>query len=517
MLPNNKVSISIPLTPRQKQMTEHPARILHIGCGTKTGKTLALAAWLVEGILAGQACAWVGPWFQRTRMAFDTIKSLLQPLIDSGQIKATEGVLRMRQVSGAGSLDCYSGDNPQSLYGANYDRLVLDETSRQPEAIYGAALTVISATNGKLRCAFNLELGSRNWAIRNLLRVQAMTREQRARASEDFLSFPTGGDGLVDPALIELLRRQMPEPLWRALYLAEIPESDVALFRNLDRIFTGRELDGPLEGHRYVAGIDLGRKQDWTAVTVIDSETGAVVASDRYHEVSWTLQCERAAALYRKFRCGKAHVDATGIGDPVSEELSKLGIEIEPFLFTQPSRKALLEQLILACDNCQITLPASEKFLVYKHELESFEYALDGSTIRYAVPANMHDDTVMSLALAVHGWKASGSHVFGLLDWFRGIAQGILTPDGEPKTPAPVKVEAPAPITPPAPSMFTGAAPPPCPECKATCIQMCSGRLRCSQCGAMFLRPGQAPQEIQRVTRADVLSGRIQARMRRFG
>lgn len=433
-MPYKPITISIPLTARQKSMIEHPARILHIGAGTKTGKSVGLAAWIDEGILNGEACAWVGPWFPRARAGYEACKSLIGPLIESGQIKVTDGVLRIRHASGAGSLDVYSADNPQSIFGGNYDRMCLDEASRMPEAIYAAALTTISATNGKLRCAFNLELGSKNWAIRNLLRVQAMSPEKRRASSEDFLTFPSGGDGLVDPALIALLRSQMPEPLWRALYLAEIPESDLSLFRNLDKIFTGHELSEPLPGRNYVAGIDLGRKQDFTVVTIIDQDSGEVVAGDRYHQISWTLQCERAAALAKHFRCGKVFVDTTGLGDPVGEELSKLGVPVEPFIFSAPSRKALLEELIVACDNTAIKLPSSETFSTYRNELQSFEFVLDGSSVKYSAPSNMHDDCVMSLALAVHGWKAAAQRELGVLGWLKAIDKGIYTPDGSSKT-----------------------------------------------------------------------------------
>jgi hypothetical protein len=106
-----------------------------------------------------------------------------------------------------------------------------------------------AAPNGKIRLSFNLELGVRNWAIRNLLRVQKLTQEERERTSEDYLTFPTGGDpedNLVDPDLIATLKTQMPESLWLALYQGIIPTSDVSLFRNMEKVFTGRELEAPL-------------------------------------------------------------------------------------------------------------------------------------------------------------------------------------------------------------------------------------------------------------------------------
>ena len=78
------------------------------------------------------------------------------------------------------------------------------------------------------------------------MRVQALSPAERERTSEDFLTFPSGGDGLVAPDLIEMLKSQMPLPLWDALYNAIIPTADVSLFRNLDKVFCGRELEAPV-------------------------------------------------------------------------------------------------------------------------------------------------------------------------------------------------------------------------------------------------------------------------------
>jgi len=424
---------------------------LHIGAGTKTGKSAALYCWLIEGLLSGDACCYCGSWFFRSKRAFDECKVLLQPFIARRVVRVNEARLQLT-TAGGGYLDFTSADNPMASFGSNYNRIVIDEASRCPQAIYPAALTTISATNGRLRTAFNLELGSRNWAIANLLRVQRMSPEERARTGEDFLTFPSGGDGLVSPEIIELMRSQMPLPLWEALYLGKIPESDASLFRNLDRIFTGAELEAPRENVRYFLAADLARKQDWTVVTVI-SEDGQVVATDRFNQISWSLQVERVGLWYRTFRCVKVMVDASGVGDPIAEELEKAGMTVEPFVFTVPSRRALIEELVVACDNQEISIPASAKFQVYKEELESMEYQLDGTTVRYAVPANMHDDAVMSLALATRAFRASRGMVLGVLDFFkrlvRDVRDGIRDAYGElihkpepPSKPVPIVVEA---------------------------------------------------------------------------
>jgi hypothetical protein len=429
---------SFPYTEKQRQMVLHIATILWIGTGTKTGKSLASYCWLIEGLLKGEAVGFVGPWFFRSRAAFDAIKNLLEPWIHSRACKVNEARLQIVSANG-GCLDFLSADNPNCLFGANYDRLVLDEASRMPEAIYAAALTVISATKGKLRLFFNLELGVRNWAIRNLLRVQKLTPQERLDTSEDLMTFGTDTN-LVDPKLVERLRKQMPEALWRALYLGEIPTSDSSLFRNLDKVFSGRELDAPEDGRRYIMGADLARKADWTQLTIIDDE-GRVVACDRYNQVSWSVQVERAALLYRTFRCAKVIVDSTGIGDVVAEQFEQSGMEVEPFVFTQPSRRLLIEELVLACDNHEILIPATEKYQVYRSELEAFEYQLDGTQVKYSVPSGVNDDSVMSLALAVHGFHASRGALLGLVAMLknraRQIAEGVRDAFGELTQPKP--------------------------------------------------------------------------------
>jgi hypothetical protein len=417
------VKLKFPFTDRQKLMLADESKILWIAAGTKTGKSVALFAWAIEGLLAGEAVIFVAPWFFRCQRAFSEVKILLEPFIKSRQCRVNESRLQITS-SGGGYLDFRSADNEQNVFGANYDRVILDEASRMAPGIYPAALTTISGTNGQLRAAMNVELGARNWGISNFLRVQKMDAETRARTGENCLTFPTGGDGLVAPEVIERMRSQMAPVLFEALYLGIIPTSDCSLFRNLDTIFTGQELDGPADGQTYMMGLDLARKSDFSVAMIIDSD-GCVVKTDRFNLLSWSLQVERVAQLYRTFRCTKVVADATGVGDAVIEQLEAQGLNVEPYIFTLPSRRVLLEELILSCDNRSITIPGTETFRVCRDELESFEYTMDGQTIRYEAPSGAHDDCVMALALANHGWRASRGWVLGVLDAAKRIVADI--------------------------------------------------------------------------------------------
>ena len=123
------MKFQFPYTERQRQMVEHPAQILWIGAGTKTGKSAGLFCWLIQGLLHGEACCFCGPWFFRSRRAFDEIKNLLEPWIVRRQVKVNEARLQLSAMGG-GYLDFTSADNPHGVFGSNYSRVVLDEASR---------------------------------------------------------------------------------------------------------------------------------------------------------------------------------------------------------------------------------------------------------------------------------------------------------------------------------------------------------------------------------------------------
>ena len=156
--------------------------------------------------------------------------------------------------------------------------------------------------------------------------------------------------------------------------------------------------------------MNVARKQNWTVVVIFDCSVKKVVAMARFHEISWTLQYAKAKALYDHWRCGKLVVDASGLGDPVEEELYKLGINVEGYLFTEKSRTALIEQLVVACDGKQFRVCAGPEFNVLRTELEVFQVLLNPKTgrVKYGVSAGQHDDAAFALMLAWHNFLAGG-------------------------------------------------------------------------------------------------------------
>jgi hypothetical protein len=93
-------------------------------------------------------------------------------------------------------------------------------------------------------------------------------------------------------------------------------------------------------------------------------------------------------------------MDASGIGDPLLDNLRRAGIHARPFKFTSTSKNELVDALSLLFEKRQLTLPRYELCPDLIDELEGYAYSISNSgTVRTEAPSGLHDDTVVSLGL----------------------------------------------------------------------------------------------------------------------
>jgi hypothetical protein len=228
----------------------------------------------------------------------------------------------------------------------------------------------------------------RNWFYRMWLRG----KDPQDQEVESF-----GGPSWQNPFIpreeVERLAKEMPERRYRQEILAEFLDDEGAVFRGVRQCVSGFSKE-PTEA----LGVDLARTQDFTVVIGMDKQ-GAVTHFDRWNEISWPLQKDRIAAAARKFNC-RVLIDSTGVGDAPTQDLQKAGLRVEGFKFTNATKQQLVEALVIAMEQGEITLPDEPVLL---NELEAFEFTTTASGLtRYAAPEGLHDDCVVALALARH-------------------------------------------------------------------------------------------------------------------
>jgi hypothetical protein len=233
-------------------------------------------------------------------------------------------------------------------------------------------------------------------------------------ARPDWRSFrqPSSVNTHLSAPLLEELRHEMPERVYRQEILAEFVADESQVFNGLERAAVATPEDVPAAGAVYVMGVDLARHRDYTAVWVGRLDTQAAIHCERFHGIPWQQQVERLQVLSRRYGQAIAYADATGVGDAVCEQLAAAGVPVCPMRFTSARKAALIERLAACLEQGTFTLVPHEPTL---RELEVFEYqrtAFGGT--RLTAPAGQHDDCVIALALCLWGMEQPrGGFIFG--------------------------------------------------------------------------------------------------------
>jgi len=90
-------------------------------------------------------------------------------------------------------------------------------------------------------------------------------------------------------------------------------------------------------------------------------------------------------------------VDSTGLGDPIISDLRTLGLTIHEYQFTANSKRQLIDNLIIAIEQQEVSFPEIQELI---NELELFEYQSTANGVKYGAPSGYHDDCIISLGLA---------------------------------------------------------------------------------------------------------------------
>ena len=351
---------------------------------TKSGKTVGSMAWLFEQAIQGQPgwnYLWIAPIYNQAKIAFRRFKRGLPSTLWS----ANDSEMRLTLANGT-VLWFKGGDNPDSIYGEDYHAAVIDEASRCKDDVWTAVRSTLTATRGPLRAIGNVK-GRSNFHYRMCRKAES---GDPGMAYFKITALDAVEGGILDKQEIEDAQRQLPENVFRELYLAE-PSDDEG---NPFGIKAIAACVAPMsEDPALAVGVDLAKSMDWTVVVGLDKQR-RVCGFERWQGMPWDETEARIRNLVGKTA---ALVDSTGVGDPIVERLQKGRRNYTGFQFTGPSKQKLMEGLAVAIQSGEVRFPDGP----IRAELELFEYQYTRTGVRYTSPAGYHDDCVMALALAV--------------------------------------------------------------------------------------------------------------------
>jgi hypothetical protein len=396
-------------TPHKGQLKIHAskARFRVVACGRRFGKTLMACNEISRFALThdNANCAWIAPTYRQSKIAYRLIRRALRNVITY----KSDSELRL-EFETSSSITFYSSDNYDALRGNGFHFVVMDECADINEKAWLEVIRpTLSDTQGRA-----LMIGTpkgRNFFFNLFARGQDTEYP-------DYASFhaPTSANPYIPAGEVEAARRELPEDTFQQEYLAVFLEESAGVFRGIDACIRGL-LDPdykPAPARFYTAGWDPAKYLDYSVFTVIDAGPRDVVAFERINQIDYTKQLDRMSGIAAEFHA-HCYQDVTGVGAPLAESFKALGrqkgFQVEEYLFTNASKKVLIEQLQIDIQNQTIHFPAIPVLL---NELRQYEYTLTPSRqITYNAPKGQHDDTVISLALANYG----ASQPYGPLAW----------------------------------------------------------------------------------------------------
>jgi len=159
----------------------------------------------------------------------------------------------------------------------------------------------------------------------------------------------------------------------------------------------------------FYAGVDLAKKEDFSAVAVLRRDEDAFrlihlnvfPRGTEYVGVINYLKAlsERLKTVHRFL------VDQTGVGEAVLEQAQKTVRNVEGVVLTAPQKQDILGYLKLMMQERRVLFPYELDFL-QELNVERFELSKSGQVL-FSHPDGTHDDRLWAFALAVFATKTT--------------------------------------------------------------------------------------------------------------
>ena len=365
-------------------------------CGRRFGKTKGAAIRAVLCAIRRGRCWWIGPTFPVASIGWREIKRMVNGVwADKSETE------RMLCLPTGGEIWVKSADNPDSLRGEGLDLAIFDECGFTKEAAWDEAIRPALADRRGEAIFISTPKG-KNWFFRLFVDGQ-----DSSKAGWSAHHHPTADNPYIPAEDIEEARLSTPDRIFRQEWLAEFMEDAGGVFRGVMAAASG-ELESP-NGCRTAIGVDWAKHEDFTVLSVLADDPPRLVAWDRFNQIDYAFQLKRLEALCGKWKPEVIMAESNAMGEPLVEQLKRSGLPVKGFATTATTKPPLIEDLSLAIEKGELVYPMIPELV---NELQAYEYdTMPSGRMRYGAPDGIHDDCVISLALAWHGLKRQNLRV----------------------------------------------------------------------------------------------------------
>jgi hypothetical protein len=278
----------------------------------------------------------------------------------------------------------------ENLRGRKFSLLILDEFSSFKRGVYASVLQPTFATMQKYKAIFISTPKGKGefWELYN----KGVSGEKGWKS----FRFKTEDSPYVNKQFLKDVESQIPEHIFRQEYLAEFLTNGGEVFNNIDKCIDDT-VHQPIRKKDYVMGVDVGIKNDYTVCTVVDYNN-VVQEIQRFNQIEMREIVTRIKNLSQKWNDCNIRVE-NNMYQGVVEMLREEGCNVKEFNTNMESKKKIIERLCVLFENEKIRIPNNQILI---DELINYTYTYNETTrnVSYNAPAGLHDDCVMSLAIA---------------------------------------------------------------------------------------------------------------------
>lgn len=366
-----------------------------ICCGRQFGKSfLATQLLLYYGInYPNSELMYTTPVYAQASKVY---KELLKGIKDSGIVKEYNRNENSLILANNSEIYFKSVQVPDNIRGYSVDYLFCDEAAMYKQEVFDEVLRPMLTVKGKKAFFLSTPKG-KNWFYKMF--QQANVNKRYISFKETYKNNPLANLNEVNDA-----RKTLPKAIFSQEYEAEFIDDAGDVFINIKKCCKSIFKE-PKQGETYFAGIDFGRQDDFTVLTIVNQK-GEVVFIYRDNQKQWSTIIDNIVKALNKYKPQYTLAEVNSIGDVLLEMLQKKYKNAEGFYTTNDSKSDIIELLIKAFQDEVISIVDYEPLV---NELQDFTFTYSRAKRKIVYKARTgHDDTVISLALA---YKAKESGV----------------------------------------------------------------------------------------------------------
>jgi len=380
--------------PKQKEIHElinnGKEKYYCVAIGRQFGKTLLAENqalyWAINNnkVLVG----WVSPVYSQCKKVYGEIHNAIVGTPYLAECNKSDLIINLVNKS---VIQFFSAERYDNIRGNTFDYLICDEFAFIKKEAWTEVLKATVLVRGKKVLVISTPKGKNHF-----FDIYNMAKDNETYCSISGTSFD---NPKIELSELEDAKRNLPEHVFKQEYLAEFLEDGSAVFKNIKECITTASAT-----EICYAGIDLGRANDFTVLTILN-ESGQVFYCERWRHMEWSMIISNLIAVLNRYR-PRCYVEVNGMQDAIFEQIRNAinfnKNQLQGFITSSKSKQSIIEDLIVAFENREIGIPNNQD-LMDEFSFFSYEYNLKTRQIHYSAPQGLHDDMVMSLAIA---WRA---------------------------------------------------------------------------------------------------------------